>query len=91
VGSVVNPDIIQHYHAHVYYDPASSADVPMHQDVVGAIVVEVAHGVHDPIRSAHGNLELSLDPTRVHLIDQKLPGPGGRIINVDEELEAQSR
>jgi hypothetical protein len=26
VGSVVNPDIIQHYHAHVYYDPASSRD-----------------------------------------------------------------
>jgi aromatic ring-cleaving dioxygenase len=25
-GSVVNPDIIQHYHAHVYYDPASSRD-----------------------------------------------------------------
>src|SRR5262245_49637302 len=26
VASVVNPDIIQHYHAHVYYDPASSRD-----------------------------------------------------------------
>ena len=26
VGSVVNPDIIQHYHAHVYYDPTSSRD-----------------------------------------------------------------
>jgi Dopa 4,5-dioxygenase family len=26
MGSVVNPDIIQHYHAHVYYDPASSRD-----------------------------------------------------------------
>ena len=26
VDSVVNPDIIQHYHAHVYYDPASSRD-----------------------------------------------------------------
>jgi pimeloyl-ACP methyl ester carboxylesterase len=26
VGSFVNPDIIQHYHAHVYYDPASSRD-----------------------------------------------------------------
>jgi hypothetical protein len=26
VGSVVNPDIIEHYHAHVYYDPASSRD-----------------------------------------------------------------
>jgi aromatic ring-cleaving dioxygenase len=26
VRSVVNPDIIQHYHAHVYYDPASSRD-----------------------------------------------------------------
>ena len=26
VGLVVNPDIIQHYHAHVYYDPASSRD-----------------------------------------------------------------
>jgi hypothetical protein len=22
-ASVVNPEIIQHYHAHVYYDPAS--------------------------------------------------------------------
>jgi DOPA 4,5-dioxygenase len=26
VASVVNPDIIQHYHAHVYYDPVSSWD-----------------------------------------------------------------
>jgi aromatic ring-cleaving dioxygenase len=25
-GSLVNPDIIQHYHAHVYYDPVSSRD-----------------------------------------------------------------
>jgi DOPA 4,5-dioxygenase len=24
--SVVNPEIIQHYHAHVYYDPVSSRD-----------------------------------------------------------------
>jgi aromatic ring-cleaving dioxygenase len=22
----MNPEIIQHYHAHVYYDPASSRD-----------------------------------------------------------------
>ena len=26
VASAVNPEIIQHYHAHVYYDPASSRD-----------------------------------------------------------------
>ena len=26
VASVVNPDIIQHYHAHVYYDPVSTRD-----------------------------------------------------------------
>jgi aromatic ring-cleaving dioxygenase len=26
VASVVNPEIIQHYHAHVYYDPVSSRD-----------------------------------------------------------------
>ena len=26
MASVVNPEIIQHYHAHVYYDPASSRD-----------------------------------------------------------------
>jgi aromatic ring-cleaving dioxygenase len=25
-GLVVKPDIIQHYHAHVYYDPVSSRD-----------------------------------------------------------------
>src|SRR5262245_54491879 len=26
VAAVMNPEIIQHYHAHVYYDPASSRD-----------------------------------------------------------------
>jgi len=26
VALVVNPDIIQHYHAHVYYDPVSTRD-----------------------------------------------------------------
>ena len=26
VASVMNPEMIQHYHAHVYYDPASSRD-----------------------------------------------------------------
>jgi|SRR5262245_1671511 len=26
LASVMNPEIIQHYHAHVYYDPASSRD-----------------------------------------------------------------
>src|SRR5215471_18511335 len=26
VASVMNPEIIQHYHAHVYYDPVSSRD-----------------------------------------------------------------
>jgi aromatic ring-cleaving dioxygenase len=26
VAAVMNPEIIQHYHAHVYYDPASSRE-----------------------------------------------------------------
>src|SRR5262245_4407128 len=26
VAAVMNPEIIQHYHAHVYYDPVSSRD-----------------------------------------------------------------
>src|SRR5262245_31153410 len=60
--------VIVHHH---HFKSAVEACVPMHQDVAGAVVVEVGGGVHDPIRSAHGDLDLSLYPTRVHLIDQK--------------------
>src|SRR5262249_27405657 len=50
---------VVHYH---HFLGAVGAYVPMHQDVVGAISIEVAGGVHNPIRSAHGDLELSLYP-----------------------------
>src|SRR5262245_10265461 len=86
--NTINPDgdirlhrVVVHHH---HFKSAVTACVPMHQDVAGAIVVEVGGGIHDPIRSAHGDLGLSLYPTRAHLIDQKLPRRGGRIINVDE-------
>src|SRR5262245_31609747 len=70
-GDVRLHRVVVHYHHFKGALAACAACVPMHQDVVGAIVVEVAHGVHDPIGSAHGDLDLSLDPTRVHLIDEK--------------------
>src|SRR5262249_14700997 len=82
-GDVRLHRVAVHYH---HFEGAVAACVPMHQDVVGAIVVEVGGGIHDPIRSAHGDLELSLYPARVHLIDQKCSRLGGRIINVDEQV-----
>src|SRR5262245_48178963 len=63
-GGVCHHRVVVHYH---HFKGPVAAYVPMDQDVVGAIVVEVAGAVHDPIRSAHGDLELSLYPTRVHL------------------------
>src|SRR5262249_7297437 len=81
---------IKMHHAVVHYHRIKgpvAACVPMHQDVADGIVVEVAGAVHDPIRSAHRDLDLSLYPTKGrHLIDQKLPGLVGRIINVNEEV-----
>src|SRR5262249_25086656 len=82
-GGVRHHGVVVHYH---HFEGPLAGYVAMHQDVAGAIVVEVGHGIHDPIRSAHGDLELSLYPARVHLIDQKLPRRGGRIINVNEEV-----
>src|SRR5262249_22068300 len=82
-GGVRLHHVVVHYH---HFKSAVAAHVPMHQDIAGAIVVEVADAVHDPIRSAHGDIELSLYPTRVHLIDEKGSRRGGRIINVDEQV-----
>src|SRR5262245_30679796 len=67
-GRVRDPGVVVHYH---HFEGPLAAYVMMHQDVAGAVVVEVAGAVHDPIRPAHGDLELSLYPTWVHLIDQE--------------------
>src|SRR5262249_62119285 len=67
-----------------HFKGALAAYVPMLQDVGGAIVVEVGGGVHDPIPSTHGDLDLSRRGR--HWFDQKASRPGGRIINVDEEV-----
>src|SRR5215475_10766029 len=56
--NTINPDgdirlhrVVVHHH---HFKSAVTACVPMHQDVAGAIVVEVGGGVHNPVRSAHG-------------------------------------
>src|SRR5262245_20847102 len=55
-GGVCHHRVVVHYH---HFKGPVAAYVPMYQDVVGAVAVEVAGAVHDPIRSAHGDLELS--------------------------------
>src|SRR5262249_4482907 len=49
--------VVVHYQ-HLKLSRAGCEVVPMLQDVAGAIVVEVADAVHDPIHSAHGDLDL---------------------------------
>ena len=67
VVSAVNPEIIEHYHAHVYYDPASSRDRAARlRERVAAIFPDVTLGRwHDTPVGPHTQsmYQLAFPPT----------------------------